>query len=71
MSDIRQAEDAFLDGRAIFLGWLEEFVMNWYKPMLAMQMGLLMGNLPDEVLQQLDTFAPGAVEIVQESLKKR
>ena len=56
MSNIREAEDAYLIARATFEDWKTEFMAQWYKPQYNLMMNMLareLTNLPPEVKSEL------------------
>lgn len=62
------ADDAFLDAKARFDQWMEEFQVNWYKPQVQTAAKLLWAKQPEEVKAQVRAKQPEAAKKMDDLL---
>ena len=60
--DIRDAEDAVLEGSVNFETWRDAFLDTWFGPLREMMVRSLVNRLPDDVRGQLDGEALAVLE---------
>jgi len=68
MSDIADARSVYLQARAEFEEWKEQFLAEWYRPDLVLATGLMVRGLPPELQQVLRQFAPDAMAYLDREL---
>lgn len=61
---IKDAEDAYLSGRADFVEWQEAFMRQWSAPIRKALMAPIWQQLPPEVHAELKRMAPEAYDII-------
>lgn len=57
--NITDAEDALLFGRAEVLAWQDEFMREWFAPIGATMMAIMLQRIPPEVLAEMQKVNPG------------
>jgi hypothetical protein len=65
------ADDVFLDAKARFDAWLENFQAEWYKPQVETAAKLLWKQQPDDVKEQVRTNQPAAAKKMDDLLKRK
>lgn len=58
--NVKDAEDAFLSGRAEFLEWMEEFTTQWERPGVTTMAAVNLGQLNPVQLAELESLNPEA-----------
>lgn len=66
MTDIRLAEDAFLEAKAEFDEFAAEFISDWYRPYMEQAAMITWVGLPPEVKAEIIKRVPDAAAKIQE-----
>lgn len=65
---VKDAEDAYLEGRSEFEAWREEFINAWTAPIRTALMAIIFQQLPPEMHATLKQMAPEAYEAMMQEL---
>lgn len=68
--NVRDAEDAFLDGHAVFQDWLDEFQSTWERPAVRSLVAATLARIPPEIQAQLEVTNPEAFARVRQMLEE-
>lgn len=63
MANIRDAENAYLNGKMNFDTWKKKFEADWYQPLALAQIAMAWRKLPPEGRQMMDR---GAAEMLEQ-----
>ena len=66
MTDITNAESAYMGGKGNFLAWKAKFEANWYEPLGIGAIRMLVGGLPDAAKAELRKQDEEAYDYVME-----
>lgn len=67
--NVRDAESAFLTGKAIFQEWLEGFMESWEAPALASMEAAVLSRIPPEAVDMLVQQKPEVMERIRQRLE--
>lgn len=67
--NIRDAESAFLTGKAIFQDWYEEFMESWEAPAVSTMEAAVLSRIPPEALDMLVQQKPEVMERIRQRLE--
>ena len=70
MLTIADAEDAFLEGQALFDEWVDEFQMQWFTPLAETQLGMLLESMGEERKAALRERAPGSMAALEGAVQQ-
>ena len=62
--NITDAEDALLFGQAEVKEWQDEFMREWFAPIGATVMAMVLQRIPPEVLDQMQQVNPGGQDLL-------
>lgn len=65
------ADDAFLDAKARFDVWLQEFQVNWYKPQVETAAKLMWATQPDPIKDYVRQSKPDAAKKMDELISEK